>query len=204
MFNYLILIYLLIVIQGILIIVSKNPVISVLLLIGIFLLSSLCFIMVGAEFLGILLIIVYVGAVSILFLFVVMMLNLRIVEVHNTLVNYVPIGSFIGFFFFFEFLYMIYNDLGFNLVYLYEAGEYNSMWLSKMNIYSSNIKLIAEVLYNDYSFLLIFAGLILLLAMLGAIVLTVDFNYRGVARKVQLYGDTRMLTSRINFWKIKN
>ena len=71
MFYYLLIIYLLIVIQALFIIISKSPVVCVLLLISIFLLSGMCFIILGAEFLGILLLIVYVGAVSILFLFVV-------------------------------------------------------------------------------------------------------------------------------------
>jgi len=84
------------------------------------------------------------------------------------------------------------------LVYIYDIGEVNNGWVYKIN-FISNIKLISEVLYNDYAYLLVVAGLILLLAMLGAIVLTVDFNYRVNARKIQLYGNTRILKSRINF-----
>ena len=100
-------------IQGFLIIFSTNPVVSVLWLISIFLLSVLCFLLLGAEFFGILILIVYVGAVSILFLFVIMMLNLRIVEVYQNIVNYSPIGSVIGFFYISELLFMIKSDVNF-------------------------------------------------------------------------------------------
>jgi NADH-quinone oxidoreductase subunit J len=99
------------------VITSKNSVTSVLFLISIYLLTSIFFLILGAEFLAILLLIVYVGAVSILFIFVVMMLNLRVTEVYNTLMNYLPIGSFIGFFFLAEMLYMIKSDLNFFVVY---------------------------------------------------------------------------------------
>lgn len=202
MINYLILIYLLIVSQGILILISKNSVICVLWLIGIFLLSAICFIIVGAEFLGILLLIVYVGAVSILFLFVVMMLNLRLVEVYNVLVNYIPIGSFIGFFFFIELLYMIYHDLAGTTVNLFNYDDFSVSWISEVNT-KSNLNLIAEVLYNNYFYLLYFAGFILLVAMIGAIVLTVDVNFRVNRRKIQdSYVITRRLNKRITFWKL--
>jgi len=104
---------LLIIIQGLLVILSKNSVTSVLYLIGIYICTSICFLILGAEFLAILLVIVYVGAVSILFIFVVMMLNLRILEVYQTTVTYLPIGLFFGFFFMFEIIYMIQVDIGF-------------------------------------------------------------------------------------------
>jgi NADH-quinone oxidoreductase subunit J len=91
---------LLIIIQSLLIIYLKDAVISVLFLINVFLVTSLLFLIIGAEFLSILLVIVYVGAVSVLFLFVIMLLNLRIVEIYNTFINYLPLGLFIGIFFF--------------------------------------------------------------------------------------------------------
>jgi NADH-quinone oxidoreductase subunit J len=93
---------LLIIIQSLLIIYLKDAVISVLFLINVFLVTSLLFLIIGAEFLSILLVIVYVGAVSVLFLFVIMLLNLRIVEIYNTFINYLPLGLFIGIFFFFR------------------------------------------------------------------------------------------------------
>jgi NADH-quinone oxidoreductase subunit J len=80
---------------------AKNPVQSVLLLVLVFLQTALLFILLGAEFLAILLITVYIGAIAILFLFVVMLLNLRVVELHSSLQYHIPIGIFLGLIFFF-------------------------------------------------------------------------------------------------------
>jgi NADH-quinone oxidoreductase subunit J len=85
-----------IIFTGLALIVSKNPVQSVLLLVLVFIQTALLFFLVGAEFLGILLITVYVGAIAILFLFVVMLLNLRIVELYSTMQYHVPVGAFVG------------------------------------------------------------------------------------------------------------
>lgn len=101
----------LIIISSILIIISKNSITSVLYLICVYVLCALVLLLLGAEFLSIILIIIYIGAISILFLFVIMMLNLRIVEVYNSLVYYFPIGCFLGIFFFLEFFFMLKNDL---------------------------------------------------------------------------------------------
>jgi len=74
--------------------------------------TTVIFILLGAEFLAIAVLIIYVGAISILFLFVVMMLNLRILELYSSFYHHIPIGSFIGFFFFFVFLIMVLNNFG--------------------------------------------------------------------------------------------
>lgn len=92
------------------VILSKNTMHSVLYLILVFFLSSLLLFVVGAEFLAIILLIVYVGAISILFVFVVMLLNLRVVELYSTFLHYLPIGAFVGFYFFFEFFLLVSND----------------------------------------------------------------------------------------------
>lgn len=92
------------------VILSKNTMHSVLFLVVVFFLSALLLLIVGAEFLAIILLIVYVGAISILFLFVVMLLNLRVVELHNTFLNYLPIGSFVGFYFFLELAVLLSQD----------------------------------------------------------------------------------------------
>jgi len=113
MSTYFLIFFSLIIISSLCIIISKNSITSVLYLICVFILSSLCFLLLGAEFLSIIIVIIYIGAISILFLFVIMMLNLRIVEVYNTLVSYFPIGSFLGLFFILEFFFMIKNDFNF-------------------------------------------------------------------------------------------
>jgi len=109
-----------IIFQSFFVVISKNSVMSIIYLIGIYLLTSVCFLILGAEFLSILLVIVYVGAVSILFIFVVMMLNLRVLEVYHTIVTYLPIGIFFGFFFLLEIFYIIKNDFNLFISYNYD------------------------------------------------------------------------------------
>ena len=83
--------------------VSRNTVYSVFFLILVFVSISILFIMIGAEFLGMIMLIVYVGAVAVLFLFVVMMLDIKISQARKNLLNYLPLGLFVSFVIFFEF-----------------------------------------------------------------------------------------------------
>lgn len=94
--------YFLIVFMAFCVILSRNPMQSILSLILVYLFTGCFFMMLGVEFLAILIFVLYVGAISILFLFVVMLLNLRIVELFNIFFSYFPVGSFLGLFFFFE------------------------------------------------------------------------------------------------------
>lgn len=182
----------LIILQSFLVIISKNSVTSVLYLIGAYILTSFLFLILGAEFLSIILIIIYVGAVSILFIFVIMMLNVRVVEVYNTIINYIPIGLFIGCFFFSELMYMIYMDFGISS-YI-GSSSYTSNWIYDINL-KSNLNFIGEVFYNNYYYLLWFAGLLLLLAMVGAIALTIDVDARDFYTTSQ---NTYLKASRAN------
>ncbi len=172
---YFILFFPLIIINSFLVIFSKNSVTSVLYLISVFILVSLNLLLLGAEFLAILIIIIYIGAISILFLFVIMMLNLRICEVYSSLVKSFPLGIFLGFFFIIELIYILSKDF-YLLNYMYNNYfEYNVLNYSLINS-QSNLYLIGDLLYNHYNCLLIIAGFILLLAMVGAIILTKDEN----------------------------
>jgi NADH-quinone oxidoreductase subunit J len=91
----------------------NNPIQSLLYLIISFALSSMLFMILGAEFVSLLVFLVYVGAIAVLFLFIIMMLNLKIVELRNYYLRYLPVGSFIIFFIFFEFSFLIYNEFFF-------------------------------------------------------------------------------------------
>lgn len=187
-----------IIIQSLFIITSKNTITSILFLINIYLITSICYLMIGAEFLALTLVIVYVGAISILFLFVIMMLNLRIVEIYDTLINYAPIGSFIGFLPLLEITYLINTDHTFYTIY--SSNPYNNDWVYELSG-KTNINFIGDLLYNYYYYLLWFAGLILLTAMIGAITLTIDSNYHIDQRFIQnSYFITRRLHTRISFW----
>jgi NADH-quinone oxidoreductase subunit J len=153
---YFILFSILTIISSLLIIISKNSITSVLYLICVYILTSLMLSLLGAEFMAILIIIVYIGAISILFLFVIMMLNLRVVEVYNTLVSYFPIGSFLGVFFFFSFFFFIKNDLNFfSLMYL-TNNSLNLDLLANSLVFSfNNLQLLGDILYNKYSYFLV-------------------------------------------------
>ena len=195
----------LIILSSIMIIISKNAITSVLYLISVFLLSALCLLLIGAEFLSVLLVIIYVGAISILFLFVIMMLNLRIVEVYNTIIYSFPIGCALALLLYIFMLYLI------NIDYNFFSLNYKNNNLLELNIitntliYSSNnLTLIGDLLYNLYSYFLVYVGCILLLAMIGSMVLTVDNNYHNIQyKKIRNYYNTRELKNRITFWNVK-
>jgi NADH-quinone oxidoreductase subunit J len=183
------------------IIISKNAITSVLYLISVFLLSSLCFLLLGAEFLSVLLIIIYIGAISILFLFVIMMLNLRIVEVYNSIINYFPIGCLMGLIFYINIIYLIKQDFNFFSIYYINNNLLELGILSNNLIYSyNNLYLIGDLLYNFYGYLLIYVALILLLAMVGAMVITLDSNYHNIQyKKINNYNNTKQMKNRISF-----
>lgn len=147
--------------------------------------------------------IVYVGAISILFLFVVMMLDLRIVELYSTFFNYLPIGSFIGVLFFFEIFCLILYD--FSLYNLYFLDNLNTIF-SDLIIPKTNLILFGELLYNYFGFLIILMGLILLIAILGSIVLTIDFNEKSIKiTRDAFFSIVKSNIYNISFWsKSKN
>jgi NADH-quinone oxidoreductase subunit J len=183
------------------IIISKNAITAVLYLICVFLLSALCFLLLGAEFLSVLLIIIYIGAISILFLFVIMMLNLRIVEVYNSIITYFPIGCILGIIFYVNMILLIKQDYNFLSLYYVNNNLLETNILSNNLIYSyNNLYLIGDLLYNFYGYLLIYIALILLLAMIGAMVLTLDSNYHTIHyKKINNYNNTKQLKNRITF-----
>jgi len=195
---------LLIILSSLMIIISKNAITSVLYLICVFLFSALCLLLLGAEFLSVLIIIIYIGAISILFLFVIMMLNLRIVEVYSTLIKFFPISFLIGLLFYIVLIYLIKENYNF-LIINPNNNLLEQNIITNTIIYSSNnLFIIGDIFYNIYPHLLIYVGLILLLAMIGSMVLTVDFNYHNTQRKEIInYYKTKHLKKRISFWNIK-
>jgi NADH-quinone oxidoreductase subunit J len=118
------LLYILIIIAGLLVITSKNTVQSVLYLILVFLLCSLLFIYLGADFIGLIILIVYIGAIAVLFLFVVMMLNIRLLENAFNFTIYIPIIIFLSLIFIFQIIYFFFNIFNViemeNLVYYFD------------------------------------------------------------------------------------
>ena len=152
--------------SAIMVTISRNTVYSVFFLILVFVTISILFIMIGAEFLGMIMLIVYVGAVAVLFLFVVMMLNIteQITKrsTRKGIINNISVGSIVGIIIFLELLVAV------------GGWKYKGTFvpLSNSNFNSSNTHALGNVLYTDYIHLFQIAGMILLVAMIGAITLT--------------------------------
>ncbi|MBL6595648.1 MAG: NADH-quinone oxidoreductase subunit J [Candidatus Puniceispirillum sp.] len=145
--------------SGLMVVVSRNPVYSVLFLILAFFNAAGMFVLIGAEFLAMLLVVVYVGAVAVLFLFVVMMLDINFAEMRAGFQKYLPLGLIVGGILVFELVAAMYSD-AFSNASLPAASDI------------ANTTQIGGVLYTKYAFLFQIAGLILLVAMIGAISLT--------------------------------
>ena len=152
--------------SAIMVTISRNTVYSVFFLILVFISISTLFIMIGAEFLGMIMLIVYVGAVAVLFLFVVMMLNISEQEKKQTrrkgFINNLSVGTIVGIIIFLELMVVIGG-------WKYK-GSFIS--LSDINMNISNTRSLGNVLYTDYIHLFQISGIILLIAMIGAITLT--------------------------------
>ena len=146
---------------GLLTVISKNPVHSVLWLILAFISSAGLFVLLGAEFVAMLLIIVYVGAVAVLFLFVVMMLDVDFVELKQGTLRYWPFAVLVGIVFAAEIV----------LASVVGTGEMSTNFDASPGA-DTNAEAIGQVMYTQYLLLFQMAGVILLVAMIGAIVLT--------------------------------
>jgi NADH-quinone oxidoreductase subunit J len=150
--------------SAIMVIGSRNPVHSVLFLILAFVNSAGLFVLLGAEFLAMILVVVYVGAVAVLFLFVVMMLDVNFVELRQGFLNYLPVGALVGIVLLAELLVV----LG-GWVFAPDTATHIALPISHT---ASNTAALGQVLYTRYIFFFQAAGMVLLVAMIGAIVLT--------------------------------
>jgi NADH-quinone oxidoreductase subunit J len=152
--------------SGATVVAARNPVHSVLFLILAFFSTAALFVLIGAEFLAMILVIVYVGAVAVLFLFVVMMLDIDFRELRSGFVRYLPVGAFVGAILLAELILISVNWA----VTPVRAGVGIGAPVGAMAI--NNTRLLGGILYTRYLFAFQVAGLILLEAMIGAIVLT--------------------------------
>jgi len=165
---------------GVMVIAAKNPVHAVLYLIFAFFNAAGLFVLLGAEFLAMILVVVYVGAVMVLFLFVVMMLDVNFAELRAGFLKYLPVGAIVGILLLVELVFVV------------------GAWLTAPDLIRdaptppasemSNTQALGELLYTRYVYLFEAAGLILLVAMIGAIVLTLhhkrDVRRQSVAKQV--------------------
>jgi NADH-quinone oxidoreductase subunit J len=153
--------------SGVMVIAARNPVHSVLFLILAFFNSAGLFVLLGAEFLAMVLVIVYVGAVAVLFLFVVMMLDIDFAQLRSGFMRYLPVGALIGFILLAELLLIF----GSWIIAPGVAGL-QAAPLPASTPGMTNTRALGDLLYTRYIFAFQAAGLILLVAMIGAIVLT--------------------------------
>ena len=151
-----------IIISSIGVISSKNPVYAVLFLILAFINAAILFLFLNAEFLAMLLIVVYVGAVAVLFLFVVMMLNINNEENKLKIQKYTPLTLFL--------VSVVFIELAF--VFISDNKYLTNLTKTKNLALENNTVFIGNILYTDYALLFQLSGIILLVAMIGAIVLT--------------------------------
>ena len=172
------------------VIFSKNPVNSVLFLVLAFLNSTFLFILIGAEFVGIILAIVYIGAVAILFLFVVMMLDIQKVTLMLNIKKYVPIAVVFASIILAEIIYLT----------VYKTTKVNPDIIIK---HENNTEQIGDVLYTTYFIDFQLSGIVLLLAMIGAIVLTHVYRPSIKRQNIDKQNST-LSTNRVQLVKIKS
>ena len=149
---------------AVMVISARNPVHSVLFLILAFFNSAGLFVLLGAEFLAMILVVVYVGAVAVLFMFVVMMLDIGVAELREGFLQYLPLGGIVGL--------ILLLELGFVVAGFVISPEVSERFSAPAPTDITNTEAIGQLLYTKYVYFFQAAGMILLVAMIGAIVLT--------------------------------
>jgi NADH-quinone oxidoreductase subunit J len=182
--------------SAVMVITSRNPVHSVLYLILCFFNGAGLFILLGAEFLAMILVVVYVGAVMVLFLFVVMMLDIDFAELRQGMLNYLPVGGTIGLILLVELILA----LG-TWVVSPEAGRAIAAPIPPLDTLS-NTEALGRILYTKYIYFFQAAGMVLLVAMIGAIVLTLRHK-EGVKRQSIAAQVARRPASAIEIRKVR-
>jgi len=181
--------------SAVMVILSRNPVHSVLFLILAFVNAAGLFVLIGAEFLAFILIIVYVGAVAVLFLFVVMMLDVDFAELRQGFITYLPIGGAIGVILFFELAAVL---VGWTI-----GPDVGKAITAPIPDQISNTQALGLVLYTRYVYFFQAAGIILLVAMIGAIVLTLQHK-ANVKRQSIAAQNARSKATAIDIVQVKS
>lgn len=161
---------------------SRNPVYSVLYLVLVFVNAAGLLLLLGLDFFAMIFLVVYVGAIAVLFLFVVMMLNIKVAEISENTLRYLPVGGLIGVVFLLEVLVVVDQDM----VPALSTTDYSPYvdWVNWSSLveHTSNIESIGMLMYTYYFYYFLIASLILLVAMVGAIMLTLH-KHRAVKRQ---------------------
>lgn len=162
--------------SAVMVVAARNPVHSVLFLILAFFNAAALFLLAGAEFLGLILLVVYVGAVAVLFLFVVMMLDVDFAELKHGALKYAPIGALVGIIVAVELIVVFVS-----MHLAPSVAEHVTQPMPDLT-QRTNTEALGDILYTNYVFYFQLAGLVLLVAMIGAIVLTLRHK-TGVKRQ---------------------
>lgn len=164
--------------SGVMVIQARNPVHSVLFLILVFFNAAGLLVLLGLDFFAMIFLVVYVGAIAVLFLFVVMMLNIKIAEIHERRLRYLPIGGVLGLLFLFQVVLIVDNEL----IPLLSAQTPGFVDWAENSQTVPTIQALGNVVYTYYFSFFLLSSLILLIAMIGAIVLTMQ---KGMGMKRQ-------------------
>ena len=189
--------------SGLVVITARNPIHSVLFMILVFVNVVFILISLEAEFLALTFVIVYVGAVAVLFLFVVMMLNIKITELNKELIHYFPIGGLVGFIFLFNiFLVMLSSGISSSLTSSLVSNYGYVDWFALIDSVS-NIETIGQLVYTHQVYFFILSGLVLLVAMIGAIVLTIQNKDKSIRTQQVFHQLSRNPKSAIFLTRLK-
>jgi len=181
---------------GVMVISARNPVHSVLFLILAFFNTAGLFVLIGAEFLAMVLVVVYVGAIAVLFLFVVMMLDINFVRLREGFLQYLPVGALIGLVLLVELVLVLGSwALG---------PEVRAVGGQPVPAATTNVEALGDLFYTEYFYLFQAAGLILLVAIIGAITLTLrhkpDVRRQRIARQVHRTREESVELKKVQPW----
>ena len=173
----------LLVISAFMVVLSQHPIFSLLFLVGCFFFSSFLLFLLECEFLALLFIIVYVGAIAILFLFAVMMLESKLANLANNKMKYIPVGFFFGFVFLLPLLFNISDHFSnSNITETFYINKYQN-WYDLIDSVS-DIEVYGQVLYSYFVLQFLVAGLILLLILIGVVYLTNSYSSRMLEQSI--------------------
>lgn len=172
------------ILSSLMIVISQNSIYSVLFLVLSFV-SSVCILfLLGCEFISLMFIIIYVGAIAVLFLFVVMMLDVKTINLTKDSLKYLPFGSFVGVVFLSEIIMLIPKTFD-------KVNPYSESFLSNLYVdwffrldHTSDIVAIGQILYTDYILQFLIAGNILLLAVIGPVILTLTITTKSSKKQI--------------------
>jgi len=170
-------------ISSLLLIIVQNSIYSVLFLVLSFISSASLLFLLECEFIALIFIIIYVGAIAVLFLFVVMMLDIKSINLTKDTIKYFPFGSFVGVVFLIEILLVVFKNFEINPYQKSFLFNFYANWFEKIDSFT-DLKSLGQILYTYYVLQFLIAGIILLLAVIGSVVLTIKIQAKQSKKQV--------------------